>query len=369
VRLALLAGALVLLVFAAPSAAQGAVPRGFVGVMGDGPLFSTAVNLDREVDLMAGAGVESMRVAFYWAHAQPSSTASPSFTVTDRVVASAARRRIEILPVVVLAPAWARLRPRETWSPPAPAAYARYAAYVAALVARYRPGGTFWAERPWLPPVPIRSWQVWNEPNGPRFWSLQPGLPEYAELLRVTRIAIKQADPRARVVLAGLTDRSWTALAQLYRLGIKANTDVIALNPFTALPRNLVKIVKRARAVMARYGDAKKALLITETSWPSAQGHVTNPFGYEETEAGQARRLTEVLGALARHRRALRIRQVFWYTWMSRDRDTRYSFDWAGVRRLSGTTIATKPAYWALKKAARGLAGCAAKRRPARCSR
>jgi hypothetical protein len=368
VRLALLAGLVSLVVLSAPPAAQGAVPRGFVGVMGDGPLFSPAVNLDREVDLMAGAGVESLRVAVYWAHAQPRSTGPPSFAETDRVVAAAARRRIEVLPVVLLAPAWARLRPSQTWSPPAPAAYGSSASYVAALVARYKPGGAFWAQHPELKPVPIRSWQVWNEPNGPRFWSLQPGLAEYAEMLRVTRAAIKRADPHARVVLAGLTDRSWVSLKKLYRLGIKASTDVIALNSFTKLPRNLVAIAKRARDVMRRFGDARKPLVMTELSWPSAQGHVADPFGYEETEAGQARRLTEVLRTLARRRHALRIRQVFWYTWMSFDRDRTYSFDWAGVRRLSGTTIATKPAYWALRKTARSLAGCAAKP-PRRCGR
>ena len=55
-RLVLFAGVLCTFVLASPSAAHGAVPRGFVGVMGDGPLFSPAVNLDREVDLMARAG-------------------------------------------------------------------------------------------------------------------------------------------------------------------------------------------------------------------------------------------------------------------------------------------------------------------------
>jgi hypothetical protein len=371
-----------MLVLASPAAASATVPRGFVGVMGDGPLFSPAVSLDREVDLMARAGVEALRVGFYWARAQPlapGAAAPPgwadvggvptSFAETDRVMAAAARRRIEVLPVVLLAPRWARRVPLETWSPPAPATYASYARYVGALVARYRAGGSFWRERPQLSPVPIRSWQVWNEPNGPRFWTVQPGLAQYATLLRLARAAIKRADSRASVVLAGLTASSWTSLAKLYRLGAGASVDMVALNPFSAEPRSVVRIVRRARKVMSRNGDGLKPLLVTETSWPSAKNRVVAPFGYEETEAGQARRLEEVLLALARERVRLRIRQVFWYTWMSLDRDPGYSFDWAGVRRLESTGIATKPAYHSLRRVARALEGCGARPAPRRCSR
>jgi hypothetical protein len=381
-RLVLLAGVLCVFVLASPSSAHGAVPRGFVGVMGDGPLFTPAVSLDREVDLMARAGVESLRVAFYWARAQPlppGAAAPPgwtdvggvptNFAETDRVVAAATRRRIEVLPVVLLTPRWARQVPPELWSPPAPATYAHYTRYVAALVARYKPGGSFWRARPDLRPLPIRAWQVWNEPNGPRFWTVQPGLAQYATLLRMTRVAVKRADARARVVLAGLTASSWTSLAKLYRLGAVRSADMVALNPFSAEPRSVVRIVKRARKVMTRNGDGLKPLLVTETSWPSAKNRVADPFGYEETEAGQARRLQEVLRALARERVRLRIRQVFWYTWMSFDRDPGYSFDWAGVRRLEGTRVATKPAYHALRRVARALEGCAARPVPRRCKR
>ena len=34
-----------------------------------------------------------------------------------------------------------------------------------ALVGRYGPAGSLWAERPELPRIPIRAWQVFNETN------------------------------------------------------------------------------------------------------------------------------------------------------------------------------------------------------------
>ena len=162
-------------------------------------------------------------------------------------------------------------------------------------------------------------------------------------------------------MLGGLTASSWTSLAKLYRLGAGASVDMVALNPFSAEPRSVVRIVRRARKVMSRNGDALKPLLVTETSWPSAKNRVVAPFGYEETEAGQARKLEQALLALAGERVRLRIRQVFWYTWMSLDRDPGYSFDWASIRRLESTRIATKPAYYSLRRVARALEGCGAR--------
>ena len=188
-----------------------AVPPGFVGVMADGPLFSSpVVDLPHELDLMAGAGVESLRVAFYWDLAQPFApgTAPPlgyedvggvptSFARPDAIVAEAARRNLRMLPVVLRPPVWARADPGQLWSPPRRDTYSRYAAFLAALVHRYKPGGSFWARRrPGA--AAIRSWQIWNEPSGPAFWTIQPGLPAYAELLDVAARAIRDADPAPR---------------------------------------------------------------------------------------------------------------------------------------------------------------------------
>ena len=160
-RYVLLAGVVGALLLPAAADAGETVPRGFVGVMADGPLFSAGVPLGREVDLMASAGVEAVRVSFFWSTAQPYPPGTPlppgyvdvdgvptSFAGPDALVAEAARRHLDVLPVVLAAPAWAREDPAQTWSPPAPGAYSRYASFMAALVRRYKPGGTFWAQRP-----------------------------------------------------------------------------------------------------------------------------------------------------------------------------------------------------------------------------
>ena len=79
-------------------------------------------------------------------------------------------------------PGWAARRPGDLAAPPARPGAAQ--AFAAALVARYGPRGTFWAEHPDLPRLPIRAWQVFNEPNHTGFWSEPPYAPTYVAALR-----------------------------------------------------------------------------------------------------------------------------------------------------------------------------------------
>src|SRR5581483_9357652 len=174
-----------------PGAAQArrSVPRGFIGMNADGPLLSPPVNLGAQLGTMVGAGVESIRAAFYWAVAQPfpNFDAVPvdqrslyenvagvptNFAATDRIVRAAAARRLSVLPTILWAPSWDALGAVQFAAPPADPA--PYAAYVAALAARYGPRGSFWAANPALPKLPIRDWQIWNEPSFTQFWDAQP---------------------------------------------------------------------------------------------------------------------------------------------------------------------------------------------------
>ena len=159
---------------------------------------------------------------------------------------------------------------------------------------RYGPQGTFWAANPQLPRLPVRQWQVWNEPAGSRDWSEQPGLPRYVALLRRAHDALKAADPGAQVVLGGLVGRSWEQLAEVYRRGGRRYFDVAAIHPFSRyVTQRGADRAPRARTVMRRHGDARKPLVLSELSWPSAKGKTSVRYGFEETERGQAQRLRD----------------------------------------------------------------------------
>jgi hypothetical protein len=357
---------------AAPAAAQAKLPKGFLGVQADGPLFNGQVDVNAELDAMKGAGVQSIRTALYWDLAQPYATAAevppdqaPAFTdeagtptnwsTVDGFVAATAARGLRLLPTVQRAPAWARLKPSLDNSPPSVSGRAAYARFLTALVKRYGPAGTFWAAHPEVPKLPITQWQVWNEPDGVRDWSEQPGLAAYVKLLKPAYKAVHAADPKAEVVAAGLVGRSWEHLGRLYRLGARKSFDAAAIHPFSLKVSNVLKILRLSRATMKRYGDARKPLVVSELSWPSAKGRTKQQYGFETTEKGQAAKLREAVPAIVAKRKAWRIQSLFWSTWLSYDRDPTYSFDYAGLRRFAGGQVIAKPAFAAFSSVARKL--------------
>jgi hypothetical protein len=351
-RVCLLVLALCALLAAPAHAADRKVPQGWLGVVADGPLLAQHTD---EWDGMVGAGVESVRTAVRWYELQPAD-APPDFTALDALVAAAAGRGLAVLPVVAGTPGWAAKVPGDITSPPAdPASYGRF---LTALVARYGPAGTLWAERPDLPRIPIRAWQVWNEPNLTRYWAEQPFARPYVTLLRAARSALRAADPGATVVLAGLPNESWTALRQIYEAGGRGQFDAVALHPYTRYPRDVVRTVAYARREMRKRGDGRLPVWVTELSWPAAKGKVDRPVGFEVSDKGQAARLGEALKKLAKARKRLRIARVFWYTWLSSEAGPS-AFDWSGLRRERAGGSVSAPALTVFRRQARWLEGCA----------
>src|SRR5918999_1788108 len=235
-----------LLVAAAPAGAQ--APRDWLGVVADGPLTDPAADREREWDLVGRSGAATIRTAFYWWDGQPAGPGAVDFSAYDRVVLAAARRGLRTLPIVHGTPAWARSRPGDAASPPRdPADFGRF---LRALVGRYGPRGSLWRERRGVRRLPIRDWQVWNEPNLTRYWSRQPFARSYVKLLEAAHGALAAADPGARVVLAGLPNESWTALRKVYKAGGKRYFDAVALHPYTGKPRDVVRLAELARKEM-----------------------------------------------------------------------------------------------------------------------
>ena len=337
------------LCLAAPAGA--ALPRDFFGVMLDGPALGDDVDLGSETRLMSSSGVRSVRVAFYWWSMQPE-PGPIDFTESDRIVAEAARAGLNVLPVVLGTPGWA-VGPGQPAAAP-PADPQTYADFVGRLVRRYGRRGTFWATAG-VPVRPVRAWQIWNEPHIELYWSAEPWAPGYVSLLRAAHDEIKGIDRRARVVAAGLTNESWANLALLYDAGGRRYFDAAALHPFSERPRDVMRIVRLARSVMRKEGDGRKPLLLTEVSWSSGEGLSTQNHGWETTEAGQAKRLRQILKRIARARRKLRIRAAFWYTWLSPPIGQAQSFDYSGLRRMDGGSPVSKPALDALRSTIRKL--------------
>ena len=357
--------------------ASARVPFGFAGVMIDGPMNAPGYDPSAEMDVMVASGVESVRFAFHWIDAQPYRSFAQvpeaerpaftdvggiptTFTRFDPTVAAAAQRGLTLLPNVTTAPGWASKRPGVFGSPPK--GTASYARFLRALVQRYGPNGRFWAENPTLPKRPIRKWQLWNEPNLPYSWTERRWAPGYVKLLRAGRRAIKAADPGARIVLAGLANVSWNDLERIYRVrGARALFDEVAIHPYTKPPDGVITILERVRNVMARHGDRRKPVTVTEFGWPSSKGKVRG-IGVSTDRRGQAARLGRALPLLARHRKRLRLANIYYYTWVTNDRPNSSIFYFAGLRhRLPSGKIVPKPAFHTFRRLALRLESCRVK--------
>jgi hypothetical protein len=337
--------------------AQAKVPRGWIGVVADGPLTDPAFAArEREWDRLAGSGADNVRTAFFWPEIQPNSAAETDFSRPDAVVLDAARRGLGVLPVVQGAPDWAALSPGDPGSPPRdPADFARL---LTALVTRYGPNGSFWTQHPEVRKQPIRAWQIWNEPNITRYWNVAPWAPSFTALLKAADAALKAADPGAETVLAGLTNESWTALAQIYAAGGGNAFDVVTLHPYTKKVSNVRLIVELVRKEMRRHRDARMPIWMTELSWPASLGITEKQSEFAVHDKSQAANVTTVLDMLADARRRLRIERVYWYTWLSAEASTGQGWDYSGLRRLRSGKLVSAPALKAYERAAKRLTGC-----------
>jgi hypothetical protein len=385
---ALLAVATSLGLFASGSAATAkgkplsGVPRGFVGIVVDGPVYPDTdqhVNLARQLDVMVSSGVESLRVIFDWAKAQPYANWSDvpasqahnfvdiggtptRFGPSDQLVGLAAQRRLTILPVVVDAPRW-DTDPTVWAAEPNPRSVYWYAQFAKALVERYGPKGSFWTGR--SAKVPITMWQIWNEPNIPAFWPVQPFAQSYVYMLSAARAAIKSADPSAKIVLAGMANYSWVDLSRVYKVqGARALFDVVAIHPYTKTPRGVITILNYARRVMNANGDGRKPMLADEVSWPSSAGKTKHNVGldFATNEAQEARNVGRLLPLLAKDRKRLNLAGFDYYTWAGRERRNSLPFEFAGLFRYTGDRFIAKPVFGVFKREALALEHCRAKR-------
>ncbi|MET0604562.1 MAG: hypothetical protein ABW167_21430, partial [Baekduia sp.] len=112
----LVAGALLFAPAIAP-AADAAVPKGFFGVMVNGPLDDASVDLDAQAVRMKASGVQSWRVELAWDLIEPA-PGQFAWANSDRKVLAAARQGIDVLGLVLRAPAWANGGDADPFVPP-----------------------------------------------------------------------------------------------------------------------------------------------------------------------------------------------------------------------------------------------------------
>jgi polysaccharide biosynthesis protein PslG len=345
------------LVLACAPMSHAAAPPDFVGITSEDLLYNPGPYRTGTMDQQHAVGVRLIRQVFDWAGIE-TSPGHYDFSLYDSFVRDAAARGIAVLPVLHDPPQffW-RGASQRPWCPPRQ--LSTMAEYARAAVRRYGPNGSLWRENPGSPSLPIRSWQIWNEPNLAVYWCNHPNPREYAAMLRVVGGAIKSEDPGAKIVTAGLPDSKLKSTMPLGKFvgrprqaGGKRCFYKLAINGYATNNAELSKLLHGVRRNMNRHRDKRAGLWITEYGW----GTGGPAHRYNVGMAGQATRIASSFRLFSKLRRKLHLRGVVYYSW--RDHQPyppKYNDMWGLHTGLLDVNGNPKPAYSAFGQAAAAL--------------
>jgi polysaccharide biosynthesis protein PslG len=236
-------------------------------------------NNDCNLAAVAAAGVTMERLELDWSAVEPRPGAW-TFDGYDKEFALAARHGITMLPLLMNVPGWAG----HGWNvfPSRPDAYARF---VARVVGRYGPHGSFWRAHPDVPARPARWFEIWNEPYLSDFSAGGVNPAAYARLFKRAAAAGRRADRSARFLLeADLTGLPasgpaipWVAPMFAAVPDLARWFDGVAVHPYTGTSspksfdpgssRTQFKRIVQIRQQFAAHGAGSKPFWITEVGW------------------------------------------------------------------------------------------------------
>jgi hypothetical protein len=327
---------------------------GFVGLGDDSLVHLADRNCVLGLQARAGAGV--VRVTFDWAGIE-TRPGVYDFSRYDVWMRSVASHRMRVLPILFNTPSFrGRQSRRGTYPPRDFDAYARFAA---AVVGRYGPNGSFFQDNPDVPKVPIRSWQIWNEPNLRVYWLPRPNARAYVRMLRAAYEAIKGVDRRAEVVTAGIPAtllsgaiRFETFIRGMYKAKGARYFDTLAPNAYGRTAQDVIQSMGGLRNLMNRNGDRRGKIWVTEVGWGT--GGPRSRFNIGERR--QAVEIPKLLRGLYRARGRLRLRGVVYFGWQDlRPYAPKFKDMWGlhtGLFKLNGRP---KPAYRTFRRVAPNL--------------
>ena len=308
--LAVVAAAAALVLTASASAA---IRTEFFGIV-EGPALD-----DQDLVTMKSLRVQTDRFLLNWGWVEPTK-GNYRWGPPDRFIGDLAVHGVRAAPSVWGNPGWI---PGSSSTPPigGSTSQQQWRIFLKALVDRYGPGGTYWRTYyhqqfgAAAQPLPITTWQIWNEPNLQKYFAPEPSPGQYARLLQISYPSIKARDNNAQVVLAGMTARGDTTatdfLKALYAVpGIKADFDATALHPYMSTLDQVKKAIQQFRAAMVNHSDATTPLWISELAWGSDP---PDGGGINKGESGQGQLLTRAYKLILANRKTWNVQRLYWY--------------------------------------------------------
>lgn len=194
----------------------------------------------------------------------------------DMLLSNAQQRGLQVFFMVAETPCWASSATEKDCSNPdsnpdaykwyPPTSNTDYAAALSFLVEHYD--------------EQVQAWELWNEPNFPRFWGNAPDASAYTALLQAGYRAIKSSNPSAVVLGGSLAGADTAYLTDMYVAGARGFFDALALHPYSGVlaPDDCSNLrwsygcgVEQIRQTMLDAGD-DLPIWFTEFGWSSLDG-------------------------------------------------------------------------------------------------
>lgn len=260
---------------------------------------------DRDLGLLKDGGFNWVKQWFAWQDIEGAGRGQYDWSIADRVVQQVEANGLKLL---------VRVSPTDdhgAWMGGPPENADLFAEFVGTMAQRYKGR--------------IHAYQIWNEPNLSREWGDKPVDPAgYVQLLRKSYQAIKNADPNALVITAGMAPTTADQADAMYDekfyrqmyeamggnsngyfdlLGVhgagyavspETDPGTIASNPKLynndpSAPERLrvysFRHVEDIRRIMEEYGDSAKKVAIVEFGW-TWDDRPSSPYYWHGAGAG-----------------------------------------------------------------------------------
>jgi hypothetical protein len=239
----------------------------------------------RDLGLIRDMGFRWVKQVFAWADIEGVAKGAHNWTQADAVVKNAEDYNVKLIARLDRAPAWTGA---EGLNGP-PQNYDDFGDFCFAMATRYKGR--------------IHAYQIWNEPNLAREWGDRPPNPEeYTRLLSIAYRRIKEADPNAIVISAGLTPTGTSNdqampdtdyLERMYQAGFQNYCDMVGVHgagykaPPELSPEEAAadkekyggerffcfRRIEDLRAIMEKHGDGDRRVAVLEFGWTTDTIH------------------------------------------------------------------------------------------------
>lgn len=195
-------------------------------------------------------------------------------------------------------------------------------------------------------------WEIWNEPNDPKYWYPSNNSAEnYTHLVKETSKIIKKNDPSGVVVgpaWSQMSSNSYSWLENTFKFGLLNYVDAVSIHPYRSeRPETVIKDYQYIRELIKSY--SRKKVPIISGEWGYASGYAS--YGIKLTELKQAEYFVRMLLINLYSKIPISI----WFSWRDGNENENNLNQGFGIRRANN--FAPKQAVLASKNFSKILSG------------